>query len=69
MPAGYTTTWRPGPKPALSLRTAVSPRSARWITRRSRLFMGLKRNGTPVRFTFSAAVTALTRNSSMRSRR
>ena len=53
----------------LSLRTAVSPRNERWITRRSRLFMGLKRNGTPVRFTFSAAATALTRNSSMRSAR
>jgi hypothetical protein len=28
--------------PALSLRTADSLRSARWITRRSRLFIGLK---------------------------
>ncbi len=47
----------------------VSLRSARWMTRRSRLFMGLKRNGCPVRFTFSAAAAALSRSSSMRSRR
>ena len=32
-----------------------------WITRRSRLFMGLKRKGTPVRLTFSAAAIALMR--------
>ena len=44
-----------GPEPELSLRTSVSPRNDKWITRRSRLFMGLKWNGTPVRFTFSAA--------------
>ncbi len=36
-----------GPAPQLSLRTAVSLRSARWITRRSRLFMGLKRKCSP----------------------
>jgi len=39
------------------------------MTRRLGLFIGLKRNGTPVRFTFSAAVMALSRSSSMRSRR
>ena len=38
-------------------RCAVRSRSrrARWITRRSRLFMGLNWNGDPVRLTFSAA--------------
>jgi hypothetical protein len=35
----------------------------------SRLFMGLKRKGMPVLFTLSAAVRALSRSSSMRSRR
>ena len=38
-------------------------------TRRSRLFIGLKRNGVPVCLTFSAAALALIRNSSMRSAR
>ena len=32
-----------------------------WITRRSRLFIGLNRNGVPVCFTFSAAACALMR--------
>jgi hypothetical protein len=36
------------------------------MMRRSRLVMGLKWNGTPVRFTFSAAASALMRSSSMR---
>jgi hypothetical protein len=31
--------------------------------------MGLKKNGDPVRFTFSAAADALNRNSSIRSMR
>ena len=63
---GTMTTCRCGAMPTLSLRTAVSLRSARWMIRRSRLFMGLKWNGTRVFFTFSAAVSALSRNSSMR---
>ena len=69
MPAGYTTTCRYPPEPLDSLRNSVSFRSARWITRRSRLFMGLKRKGWPVRFTLSAAAAALMRSSSMRSAR
>ena len=47
--AGTTTTWRMGPSPTLSLRTSVSSRRARCRMRRSRLFMGLKWNGS-VRF-------------------
>ncbi len=37
------------------------------MMRRSRLFIGLKWNGRRVCFTFSAAVTALKRSSSIRS--
>jgi len=39
------------------------------MTRRSRLFIGLKKNGVPVRFTFSAAAEALSLSSSIRSMR
>jgi hypothetical protein len=62
-------TQRNGATPTLSLRTPVSLRSARWMMRRSRLFIGLKWNGIRVFFTFSAAVSALRRSSSMRSAR
>ena len=70
MPAGTPPPGGRGPEPQAFAAHGRSHCAARDGSRGARgCSSGLKRNGSPVRFTFSAAVTALRRSSSIRSRR